>query len=195
MLAKRRAERGLRNPLHWRRSFEEAIRKALNHFGISWKFACENSTYAYTFRGTLILGPATVYAAACIGIAISFWALSNDTHATPAISGALGSVGVGQCLMAHLHVVRIVHDALYHVLQHCVAWKYRIHLWAAVLFLRVQIRIRIKCELSTGCHSPSTHGWGVAVPDTFSASDTSRLLAAYSRVRFAQLSYLRVHLS
>lgn len=77
-----------------------------------------------------VLGPAPVYAAARvgIGIAVSFWALSNDTHATPAISGALGSVGVGQRLVAHLHVVRVVHDALYHVLEHCVAWKYRIHL-------------------------------------------------------------------
>lgn len=61
--------------------------------------------------------------------------LSNDTHATPAISGGLGSVGVGQRLVTHLHVVGVVHNALYHVLEHCVSWKYRIHLWAAVLFL------------------------------------------------------------
>jgi len=131
-----------------RRSCKEAVRKFLNHSGTTRKFACEFSAHAYTSRGprSQVLsprsqGPAFVYAAVCIGIAISFWALLNDTHATPAISGALGSVGVGQRFVAHLHVVRIVHDALYHVLQHCVARKYRIHLRAAVLFLRVRMGI------------------------------------------------------
>jgi len=127
-----------------RRSCSEISKSLRNHSEIRMRI---QRTCIHISRSQVLsprprsLGPAFVYAAVCIGIAISFWALLNDTHATPAISGALGSVGVGQRFVAHLHVVRIVHDALYHVLQHCVARKYRIHLRAAVLFLRVRMGI------------------------------------------------------
>lgn len=39
-------------------------------------------------------------------------------------------------LVAHLHVIGIVHDILYHVLQHCVSRKHRVDLWANVIGLK-----------------------------------------------------------
>lgn len=38
-------------------------------------------------------------------------------------------------LVAHLHVVRIMHDVLYHILKHRVPWEHWVHFRADVLRL------------------------------------------------------------
>lgn len=59
--------------------------------------------------------------------------------------------GVGPLCLVHLvtdlHIVRIVHYVLYHVLQHCVTREHRIHLRAIVFFLRWRKAVFFFCFL------------------------------------------------